>query len=234
MTAVRAWKKRSTFCRASGRKRRAPTTARSTNFTCLSFGHARSSAHTRRCGAASCRRHRSRSAAAWGLPILASRISLDQIAERWNLYREGLEEGGHDAETRSSLLRRAAVWRNVHVADSHAQAEDELAAMLGKARSHMMHVRSAYNPQDFQVDPAMLNAWSNPAVSNDEALPQVLETGSVYGTPARVREQLAALRDAGARHVLCQLSFGDVAHDRVMASMRLFGEEVIPALRSAE
>lgn len=168
-----------------------------------------------------------------GLPILASRLSLEHVAERWNLYEEGLREGGYDVEARSNLLRKAAVWRNVHVADSDAQAEDELAAMLGKARSHMMHVRSAFNPQDFQVDPAMLNAWSNPAVPNDEALPQVLETGSVYGCPARVREQLAALRDAGARHVLCQMSFGDVAHDRVMASMRLFGEEVIPALRSS-
>ena len=167
-----------------------------------------------------------------GLPILASRLSLEHIAERWNLYEEGLQEGGHDAETRHGLLRRAAVWRNVHVADSDAQAEDELADMLGRARSHMMHVRSAFNPQDFQVDPAMLNAWSNPAVPNDQALPQVLETGSVYGSPARVREQLAALRDAGARHVLCQMSFGDVGHDRVMASMRRFGEEVIPALRA--
>ena len=167
-----------------------------------------------------------------GVPILASRLSLEQIAERWKLYEEGLAEGGHGEETRGSLLRRAAVWRNVHVADSDAQAEDELADMLGKARSHMMHVRAAFNPQDFQVEPAMLNAWSNPAVSNGDALPQVLETGSVYGTPARVREQLAALRDAGARHVLCQMSFGDVAHDRVMASMRLFGREVIPALRS--
>ena len=166
-----------------------------------------------------------------GLPILAARLSLEQIAARWKLYAEGLAEGGHGAEASASLLRRAAVWRNVHVADSDAQAEDELADMLGKARSHMMHVRAAFNPHDFEVEPAMLNAWSNPAVSNGDALPQVLETGSVYGTPARVREQLAALRDAGARHVLCQMSFGDVAHDRVMASMRRFGSEVIPALR---
>ena len=167
-----------------------------------------------------------------GAPILASRLSLEHVAERWKLYEEGLEAGGHNPETRRERLQQAAVWRNVYVADSDAQAEDELADMLGQSRSHMMHVRAAYNPDDFQVDPAMLNPWSNPAVSNDDALPHVLGTGSVYGAPARVREQLAALRDAGARHVLCQMSFGDMAHDRVMASMRLFGEKVIPALRS--
>ena len=167
-----------------------------------------------------------------GVPILAARLSLENIAERWKLYEEGLEKGGLDPETRRKRLQQAAVWRNVYVADSDAQAEDELAEILGQSRNHMMHVRSAYNPEDFQVEPAMLNPWSNPAMSNDDALPHVLETGSVYGAPARVREQLAALRDAGARHVLCQMSFGDMAHDRVMASMRLFGEKVIPALRS--
>ena len=167
-----------------------------------------------------------------GVPILASRLSLEHIAERWKLYEEGLEEGGHGPETRRNRLQQAAVWRNVYVADSDAQAEDELAAVLGQSRNHMIHVRSAYNPDDFRVDPAMLNPWSNPAVPNDDALRHVLETGSVYGAPARVREQLAALRDAGARHMLCQMNFGDMAHDRVMASMRLFGEKVIPALRS--
>jgi alkanesulfonate monooxygenase SsuD/methylene tetrahydromethanopterin reductase-like flavin-dependent oxidoreductase (luciferase family) len=60
-----------------------------------------------------------------------------------------------------------------------------------------------------------------------------LESGCMYGTAAHVRDELAALRDAGVQHVLCQTSFGDMAHDKVMASMRRFGEEVMPALREA-
>ena len=57
-----------------------------------------------------------------GVPILASRISLENIAERWKLYEEGLEAGGHNPETRRERLQQAAVWRNVHVADSDARA----------------------------------------------------------------------------------------------------------------
>jgi alkanesulfonate monooxygenase SsuD/methylene tetrahydromethanopterin reductase-like flavin-dependent oxidoreductase (luciferase family) len=166
-----------------------------------------------------------------GIPLLTSRLSVARLAERWKLYREGLEEGGHDAATQQHLLQQAAVWRNVHVADSDAQAEDELAEVLLRSREHMHHVRATHNPEDFEVDAAMLNPWADPAVSSEDALRYVLETGSVYGSPGRVRDELTALRHAGVQHVLCQTGFGDMPHDQVMASMRRFGEAVMPALR---
>ena len=50
---------------------------------------------------------------------------------------------------------------------------------------------------------------------------------------ARVAEQMAELRDAGVHHVLCQMSFGYLGHDRVLASMQRFGEHVVPALGTA-
>jgi alkanesulfonate monooxygenase SsuD/methylene tetrahydromethanopterin reductase-like flavin-dependent oxidoreductase (luciferase family) len=165
------------------------------------------------------------------MPLLTTRLSVERLAERWKLYQEGLEEGGHDAETQQRLLEQAAVWRNVHVAESDAQAEDELATLLRHNRMHMIEVRSAYNPEDFQVDPAMLNPWSNPAVSEDDALRYVMESGCIYGTAAHVRDELAALGDAGVQHVLCQTSFGDMAHDQVMTGMRRLAEEVMPSLR---
>ena len=64
-----------------------------------------------------------------------------------------------------------------------------------------------------------------------EALPWSLETGALCGTPARVAEQVAELRDAGAHHVLCQMSFGYLPHERIMASMREFGDSVMPRFR---
>ena len=119
--------------------------------------------------------------------------------------------------------------RNVYVADSDAQAEDELAGLLADTRAHMMHVREAYNPPDFHPDPATLNAWTDPRVPDSEAIPFALKTGSLYGTAARVREQVADLRDVGVKHLLCQTGFGAMNHARNMASMRRFGERVMPA-----
>src|SRR5271168_2674204 len=166
-----------------------------------------------------------------GVPILTARLSVTRIKERWALYEAGLEAGGHDDITRSRLLAQCALWRNVYVAESDAQAEDELSVLLLRTRAHMMHARVAHNPPDFEIDPGNLNAWTNPAVGDAEAIAYILATGSLFGSPARVREQVAELRDVGVRHLLCQTGFGDMSHELNLASMRRFGEEVMPAFR---
>src|SRR6516165_5346729 len=159
-----------------------------------------------------------------GVPILTARLPVGRIKERWAAYEAGLDAGGHDASTKARLLAQSALWRNVYVAESNAQAKDELSALLLQTRAHMMHVRAAYNPADFTIDPAMLNPWADPVVGDEEAVKYVLATGSLYGSPARVRDQVAELRDAGVQHLLCQTGFGDMSHDQNLASMRRFGE----------
>jgi len=37
------------------------------------------------------------------------------------------------------------------------------------------------------------------------------------------------LRDVGVQHLLCQTGFGDMSHEQNIASMRRFGEQVMPA-----
>jgi alkanesulfonate monooxygenase SsuD/methylene tetrahydromethanopterin reductase-like flavin-dependent oxidoreductase (luciferase family) len=164
-----------------------------------------------------------------GIPILTARLPVPRIRERWALYEAGLKAGGHDETTRARLLAQSALWRNVYVAESDAQAEDELASLLIETREHMMHVREAYNPPDFTPGPETLNPWTDPKVKDDVAVPYVLETGSIYGSPKRVREQVAEIADAGVRHLLCQTGFGAMSHEQNIASMRRFGEQVMPA-----
>jgi alkanesulfonate monooxygenase SsuD/methylene tetrahydromethanopterin reductase-like flavin-dependent oxidoreductase (luciferase family) len=168
-----------------------------------------------------------------GVPILTARLPVARIKERWAAYAAGLEEGGHDTAARARLLGQSALWRNVYVAESDAQAEDELSALLLKTRAHMMHVRAAHNPSDFAIDPAMLNPWADPATGDAEALAYVLATGSLFGSPVRVREQVAELRDVGVQHLLCQTGFGDMSHEQNLASMRRLGAEVLPAFRNS-
>jgi alkanesulfonate monooxygenase SsuD/methylene tetrahydromethanopterin reductase-like flavin-dependent oxidoreductase (luciferase family) len=164
-----------------------------------------------------------------GIPILTARLPVERIKERWALYDAGLEQGGHDEATRTRLREKNALWRNVYVAESDAQAEDELSTLLLETRAHMMHVREAFNPADFAPDPVTLNAWTDPRIGDSEAIAFVLATGSLFGSPARVREQVAELRDVGVRHLLCQTGFGAMSHEQNLASMQRFGEQVMPA-----
>jgi alkanesulfonate monooxygenase SsuD/methylene tetrahydromethanopterin reductase-like flavin-dependent oxidoreductase (luciferase family) len=164
-----------------------------------------------------------------GIPILTARLPVERIKERWALYDAGLEQGGHDETTRTRLREKNALWRNVYVAESDAQAEDELSALLLETRAHMMHVREAFNPADFAPDPVTLNAWTDPRIGDSEAIAFVLATGSLFGSPARVCEQVAELRDVGVRHLLCQTGFGAMSHEQNLASMQRFGKQVMPA-----
>ena len=61
-----------------------------------------------------------------GVPILTARLPWRAYGNAGRLYAPGLEDGGHDAATRARLLAQSALWRNVYVAESDAQAEDEL------------------------------------------------------------------------------------------------------------
>ena len=123
-----------------------------------------------------------------GVPILTARLPVARIKERWATYAEGIDAGGHDEATKARLLAQSALWRNVYVAESDAQAEDELAALLVETRTHMMHVREAYNPPDFQPEPG-----------DAERLDRS-QGGRRRGDPLRAADRLALrLAGAGAR-----------------------------------
>jgi alkanesulfonate monooxygenase SsuD/methylene tetrahydromethanopterin reductase-like flavin-dependent oxidoreductase (luciferase family) len=166
-----------------------------------------------------------------GAPLLIARIPVARVPERLALYDAGLAESGLDAAAQQDLREKAAVWRFVHVAESQKQAEDELAAALLETRRHAVRDRATLNPPDFVVPPARVNAWNDPAVSHEDGVRYSLQHSSLYGTPARVAEQIAELRDAGAHHVLCQMSTGYLPHASIMSSMQRFGEAVIGRFR---
>ena len=163
-----------------------------------------------------------------GAPILLARIPLARVAERVALYDAGLAESGLPPAAQQRLREHTALWRFVHVAESQAQAEDELAAALYATRHHMVHARATHNPPGFAVDTARVNPWNDPRVSDEDGVRYSLEASSIYGTAARVAEQVAAIRDAGIDHVLCQMSTGFLDHDTVMESTRRFGADVRP------
>lgn len=163
------------------------------------------------------------------VPILTVRLPLEQIGARLGQYAEGLSVSGLDSAAQERLLKQAAIWRWVYVGESRAAAEDEFVAALIHTRRHMNHARNHLNPSDFSVDPAMLNPWTDPSQSEAEGIRFALRSGTLIGTARDVAEQVAALRDAGVGHLLCQMSFGYLDHESIKGSMRRFGEAVIPA-----
>ena len=162
---------------------------------------------------------------------MMARIPAARVPERLALYEDGLADSGLDGERQRRLREQAALWRFVHVAESQAQAEDELNAALVETRRHMVHARAVHNPPDFHVPDARVNPWNDPKVSHEDGARYSLQHSALYGTADRVADQIAELRDAGIHHVLCHMSTGFLTHDQVMESTRRFGAGVIPSCR---
>jgi len=133
--------------------------------------------------------------------------------------------------TRPVFRTRVHGYDKLQVDNYVSWAEDELAAALHQGRHHSVHARSTYNPPDFSVEASRVNPWNDPRVSDEDGVRHALAQSSLYGTAARVAEQVAELRDAGVHHVLCQMTSGEMPHATSLASMRAFGEQVIPKFR---
>ena len=58
---------------------------------------------------------------------------------------------------------------------------------------------------------------------------EVVEHAFVAGTPKRVAEQIAALKQAGVRNLLLNVNVGQLPPEQVERSMRLFGAKVLPS-----
>ena len=132
---------------------------------------------------------------------------------------------------RTSRIRIGFAVRFVHVAESQAQAEDELTRALLLTRRHMVLAREVHNPADFHVEATRVNPWNDPRVSDEDGVRYSLETATLCGTSKHVADRLGELRDAGVHHVLCQMSYGYLSQAAIMGSMRRFGDEVIPRFR---
>jgi hypothetical protein len=68
----------------------------------------------------------------------------------------------------------------------------------------------------------------------EEPSDEAFWSGLCYGNPDRVTAQYRALSEAGATFASAWIMVGSVEHEKIMKSIRLMGEHVIPALRDAQ
>ena len=169
-----------------------------------------------------------------GVPVMMSRVPNARIPERLARYREGLEARGHDAATRRRRLAEASVWRFLYVAESDAQAEDDVHEATLHYRQHMHHVRERVQPGrlsrecggDEPVDgPGRLPSGRRALRARDGRALRNAEAGgrADRGAARRPVSVTSCARRAGA----------GLAHDKVVASLKRFGEHVAPAFRDA-
>jgi alkanesulfonate monooxygenase SsuD/methylene tetrahydromethanopterin reductase-like flavin-dependent oxidoreductase (luciferase family) len=145
------------------------------------------------------------------------RDPVDKVAEKVELYRRVLKDAGKtEDDTDLGILRIA------YVAETDTAAREALPHVTKTHRSwHHLHFGSeritggvvSADPVDHEPSPE--KAWER----------------LIIGSPARCIRQIRALEAVGVKLLLMNMNFGDMTHREAMRSLRLFGQEVLPAFR---
>ena len=133
-----------------------------------------------------------------------------------------------------SLLReRAAAGRPTDTWEIGAQTFCHVGPTEAEAREAAKYPRwqqragRALNRKD--VTDGRVNATPVDGEPDDEAFWNAL----YFGDPDRVRSKYLALAEAGATFASCWMMTGGMPHELLMRSIKLMGEEVLPALHEA-
>jgi len=150
------------------------------------------------------------------------------VREKLDLYLEAGGRAGHELTPAHFML-----VRNCYVAPT----DEEAMADAAPAFAHQLLLfKNAAMPPDLSLLPDSY-AFHREAFRAFEAPPEsfedVVEAGLVLcGSPETVRRQLAEQIDAvGMGQVGLWFAFGNLSHEKVMRSLRLFAGEVMPTLR---
>ncbi|HEU0073826.1 MAG TPA: LLM class flavin-dependent oxidoreductase [Dehalococcoidia bacterium] len=131
------------------------------------------------------------------------------------------------------LAQRAAVGRSVDHWELGAQTmclvtdTDEAAREAMKYPRWQNRAGRALNRLD------VTDGRVNPIPYDGEADEESFWNALYYGNPDRVREKYLGLAAAGATFASCWMMLGGIEHEKLMRSIRLMGDEVLPAVHAA-
>ena len=153
-----------------------------------------------------------------GRPVLIGIQTVETLRHRLQLYRDTMLETGFSAAEVETALDQNWAQRGLYVSENDAEALETADLALKRYRAHLLAARQKYNPGG---EPPHQAGQAPPAA-------EVVAHAFLAGSPRRVAEQIAELREAGVRNLLLNVNVGQISPDKVERSMRLFGDKVLP------
>jgi alkanesulfonate monooxygenase SsuD/methylene tetrahydromethanopterin reductase-like flavin-dependent oxidoreductase (luciferase family) len=162
-----------------------------------------------------------------GRPFMMNVQSNAVTAQRMDLYRGALREAGLDDAAIARTVDECWVWRNVYVAETDAEAE-----RVAKPAFEAMHeFRVAMRNRVFEEQGKSILPMPAPGAAPPAHA--AIEHALVCGSPATVAEKLAAVKATGVGGLIMQFRLGPMTYDQTAASLTLFRDQVMPALRGS-
>ena len=161
-----------------------------------------------------------------GRPVLLRGRSTNATAANIRVYRDAMQEAGFGEDAIESNLAQVWVWREMHLAETDEQAFEEFLPAQYDAYTRMEEYRTTWNPAEYPMErqtPPMLREGYADTPDPDAA-------ENLIGSPRRVAEQLAQMREAGIRNLMLT-NRGLMSPEKTAKSLKLFSEQVMPLFR---
>ena len=152
--------------------------------------------------------------------------SIDGVRKQIQLYRESMLEAGFSEEYLRNCLEQCWVWADAYLAESDQRAFDEFLPAFEGISRFLFDVRERWNPESQPVPPAVPPL----AQSAYRSTPDPTANELFVGSPKRVAEQVAMLRDGGATNLMIA-NRGVMTPEQSANSLRLFSDQVAPLFR---
>ena len=161
-----------------------------------------------------------------GRPVLLRGRSVNAVRRLIQLYREAMLEAGFDEPVVEDAVDRSWLWCELHVAETDSQAFDEFLPAYHRGGRYIAEMRQRWNPEDLDMPrpPPLLPA------SDYQADPDPDANEVLVGSPRRVAEQVALMRDAGVRNLMLT-NRGLLSRELTTSSLRLLSQKVVPLFR---
>ena len=156
-----------------------------------------------------------------GRPVMIGILPIKDLASRLNAFRDTMSESGYDEHTIEATLDQCWASRNVFVANTYEEAREMAERGFARERRHFGEARRLFNPGG---GPPQQGSGTSSASEN-------LKMSFVMGTPSQVADQLASFQDAGVRNLMLKFNTGQMPTQQAQASMKMFGDKVLPILR---
>ncbi len=161
-----------------------------------------------------------------GRPVLLRARSVEHLAETMALYRATMHTAGFDAASIERAVDDSWLWCELHVAETEEQAFAEFLPRFHEASHYIATMRQRWNPSAQTLPkppPPLPRAAYGPA-------PSRTANEAIVGSPARVAEHIALLREAGVRNLMLT-NRGLMPPEQTRTSLRLLSEKVMPRFK---
>jgi alkanesulfonate monooxygenase SsuD/methylene tetrahydromethanopterin reductase-like flavin-dependent oxidoreductase (luciferase family) len=167
----------------------------------------------------------------WGILSSGLGTGLPALKRLRDVYTEALRQAGHSVATTDELLARWVVTKHAYVAETDARARHEAEP---HERWYLDSFARSLRPDGLAGISDRVRQQANEMVRRtaERRWEDLIDDVLLIGSPATVRDKVAALAAAGVGELVVWMNFGGLPPARVRHSMRLFADEVMPAFRS--